>query len=204
MLDRLFIRVFNHLLASSCWASERLLPFAGKSARLDIPPFVLIFSVTVDGYAAPCPESSHGIPADVIIRLPAQTPLLLLSGLDRLMSEATVSGNADFATELSFVLRNLRWDAEEDLSKLIGDIPAHRLISAGQGFLSSQSDLPTKAAQNIANFLTVETHAFVARKDLRLFSDNINRLTADLNRLETRVALHQSKPLAVTPTPTFP
>lgn len=188
MLSSAFLSFFNHLLKSSPWACVRLLPFAGKSALFDVPPLVFSFVVSDDGTVSPLPASAPDTAPDVVIRLPANTAFLLFSGLDRVMSEAVVSGNAEFATELSFVMRNLRWDAEQDLARVFGDVPAHRLVSAGKGLLLAQQEFVQRLAGNLTEFLTIESRSFVRRDDLRAFSDSIGCLEADLQGLDRRLS----------------
>ena len=36
-----------------------------------------------------------------------------------------MTGDADFAAEIAFLAKNLKWDVEEDLSKVMGDAAAH-------------------------------------------------------------------------------
>ena len=75
--------------------------------------------------SAPAPEAE----LEVSISLPAAAPLLALQGKDAVMRAARIEGSAEFAETLGFVIRNLRWDAEEDLSKVVGDIAAHRIAA---------------------------------------------------------------------------
>ena len=193
MFSSAFLLFFNRLLESSPWAKERLLPFPGKSALFDIPPFSLGFIVATDGSAAPLSlkTDGDGIP-DVVITLPSNTAFFILSGFDRVMSEAAVSGNAEFATELSFVMRNLRWDAEEDFAGFFGDIPAHRLFSTGKNLLTAQQEFVQRMAGNVTEYLTIESRSFASREDLRSLAESIACLEADLQRLEQRVSALKS------------
>ena len=52
-----FAAAVNHLLARESWARERLIPYAGKIARLSCPPVVLTLLVQPDGYLAAVAES---------------------------------------------------------------------------------------------------------------------------------------------------
>lgn len=188
MLAPVFIAGLNHLLASANWARVRLVPFVGRRARFDMPPFSLAFEVAPNGQVIPHPDSASADITDVVIRLPADTPFLLPQGIDRVMAHANVEGNAEFATELSFVLRNLRWDAEEDLSKLVGDIAAHRVVAGATRFVAWQKQAVTHFAQNLGEYLTIETPVLVRRDELLALRDGVARLDADLNRAERRLA----------------
>ena len=121
----------NHLLGQAAWARQKLAPFAGHAARIKMPPFEAAFLIGADGcISAPAEEAE----LEVSISLPAATPLLALQGKDVVMRAARIEGSAEFAEALGFVIRNLRWDAEEDLSRLVGDIAAHRIVKGGKEF----------------------------------------------------------------------
>lgn len=185
MFDQTFLAALSHLLEGANWARARLLPFAGRRARFDMPPFAFGFEIAPDGRVIPNPDPDI---TDVIIRLPAETPFLLPQGLDKVMAQASVEGNAEFATELSFVFRNLRWDAEEDLSKLVGDITAHRIVAGANRFIGWQKQAATNLAANVAEYLTLEKPVLVPRDELLALRDGIAKLDADLTRAESRLA----------------
>lgn len=185
MLDSVFLAGLNHLLTGAQWARTRLVPFAGRRARFDMPPITFGFEIAPDGGVIPNPGPDV---TDVIIRLPADTPFLLPQGLGKVMALATVEGNAEFATELSFVFRNLRWDAEEDLSKFVGDIAAHRIVQGASHFADWQKQAVTNLAENVAEYLTIENPVLVQRDELLALREDIARLDADLTRTEKRVA----------------
>lgn len=183
MIEPVFLAALNHLLGGANWARERLKPYAGKRARLEMSPFSFGFEISAEGYVQ---QSNDPSMPDVTVRLPAATPFLLPQGLDRIMAEAQVEGNAEFATELSFVFRNLHWDAEEDLSRLVGDIAARRLVQGATGFLAWQKQAVTNLGENIAEYLAYENHLLVPSAEFSAWRSDIGRLADDLFRLETR------------------
>lgn len=183
MIEAAFLAGFNHLLNGANWARARLTPYAGRRAALVVPPLRLGFVIDADGF---CTASTAEEPPDVIVHLPADTPWRLLQGLDRVMAGARVEGNAEFATELSFVFRNLRWDAEEDLSRLIGDVAAHRLVATAGRFAAWQQRSAANFGENLAEYLALENSLLVPRQEFAAFCADLARLNADLNRVEAR------------------
>ena len=49
-------------------------------------------------------------------------------------------GNDKLAAEVLLLARHLRWDAEEALSRLIGDVAAHRVAGAGRALIAWHED----------------------------------------------------------------
>ena len=44
-----------------------------------------------------------------------------------------IEGDVQLAAEVNWLVDNLRWDMEEDLSRLMGDAPAHALMQGVRG-----------------------------------------------------------------------
>ena len=182
------LAAINHLLGQAIWAREKLAPFAGHSARINLPPFEAAFLIGEDGYvSAPILADSTETEPEVSISLPAATPLLALQGKDAVMRAARIEGSAEFAEALGFVIRNLRWDAEEDLSKVVGDIAAHRIVAGTREFASWQRQAAQNLAENLAEYFTEEQPLIARRNDIADFSTGIDRLRDDVARLEKRV-----------------
>lgn len=180
----LLVAALNHLLGQAHWARARLTPFAGRRVRIESPLLALSLIVTAAGDFVPADEDS---PADVTLRLPADLPGLLLQGPEKLIARAHVEGNAEFATALSFVFQHLSWDVEEDLSRLIGDIAAHRLLMTAKRCLAWQRDAVARGCENLAEFLRDEARLLVPRPEQALFADELARLMDALTALEQRL-----------------
>ena len=178
------LAAINHLLGQAAWAREKLVPFAGHAAQIKLPPFEAAFLIGADGFlAVPAPEAD----LEVSISLPAATPLLALQGKDAVMRAARIEGSAEFAETLGFVIRNLRWDAEEDLSRVFGDIAAHRIVAGTREFAGWQQQVAQNFAENLAEYFTEEQPMIARQADIARFSGDIDRLRDDVARLEKRL-----------------
>lgn len=184
MLDQAALLGFNHLLQGASWARSRLAPFAGKTARLSLPPLKLDLLVTADGLF----EASDRENCDVEIALPADAALLALRGTETVFKAAHISGLAEFADALGFVLRNLRWDYEEDLSQCVGDIAAHRIVGFVTAFGNWHQQARRNLAENIAEYFVEENPTVVNSKAVKALSTTVEQLAGDILRLEQRVA----------------
>ena len=187
MISSLFLSATNHLLAQAGWARQRLQPHAGRTARLVLSPVAEIdFSVANDGQLA---EWSGAEAPEVSLRLAvADLPRLLVDGLETAMRHVRIEGNAEFAEALGFVFRHLRWDAEEDLSRLFGDIAAHRLVEGGRKVVDEGRRSLERASGNVAEYLTEESTLLVPRKALPAFAEEVVALRDAVARLDKHVA----------------
>lgn len=184
MLDLVALGALNHLLADAPWARERLRPFAGRRARIALPAWRFEFGIAADGTL----ESLGDGAIEVEITLPAGAPLAALQGREAMMRGASVSGSAEFAEALSFVLRNLDWDAEEDLSRVVGDMAARRLATTARAMVSTQKDVIRRAADNLAEYVLHEQPQWVGRRDSAAFAAAAADLAAEAEALERRIA----------------
>lgn len=184
MLDHAALSALNHLLAGADWARARLAPFAGRTLRLAAAPLDLALVVDDEGYVA----TSGATDFDVTIKLPAATPLRVLEGPEAALRDARIEGSADFANTLGFVLRNLRWDYEEDLSKVVGDIAAHRISTRLGGLFRWQQQAARNLAENLAEYFT-EEQPLIAKPDaVARFASGVKELDANIGTLEARLA----------------
>jgi ubiquinone biosynthesis protein UbiJ len=191
MLHGALLAALNHLLAGEEWAGKHLKPFAGQTARLEVPPLVVDLAITPEGRFVSA-DSVSDTPATVTITFPASAPVRLLGGLadpSSLISSAQIQGSADLADCLGFVFRNLRWDVESDLAPLVGDIAARRLVGFGRQIIGWQQQLAGNLARNLAEYFTEERPAITSRRDLAQFSRDVDTVAASLARVERRVGV---------------
>ena len=188
MLSSLFLSATNHLLAQAGWARQRLQTHAGRTARLELAPVAEIdFSISAEGQLA---EWSGEDMPEVCLRLAvAELPQLLTGGMETAMRHVRIEGNAELAEALGFVFRHLRWDAEEDLSTIVGDIAAHRIVTGTKEFVGWQQQAAQNLAANLAEYFTEEQPLIAKQADIAAFSADIDRLRDDVARLEKRLQL---------------
>src|SRR5436190_7388586 len=174
----------NHLLASESWARDALKPFAGQIVEVrpsPLPPLRL--AIRDDGLVGPAGE---GAPA-LVITLKPDAPAAMLRGQDHFLHAIEVSGNAKLADAVMLLARNLRWDVEEDLSRVLGDVAAHRLAGAARDFAAWQADAARRLSGPLAEYFTVESGLLASRAELESFAAAAAKLRDDLERLEQRV-----------------
>src|SRR5207245_578604 len=119
-------------------------PLAGRTARLQAGPLVLQFAVAADGSALASDADPH-----VTIDIGARALAAGLSDPAALLKDAQVWGDAEFAQVLSRVAERLRPDPEEDLSRLVGDAAAVRIMGALRTARDEGGDTGARAARQV-------------------------------------------------------
>ncbi|MFC5521200.1 hypothetical protein [Polaromonas jejuensis] len=124
----------NHVLMQEKQAQDRLLRQKGRVVHAQWGVFAIDLVVTPAGLV------DRTMPAekpDLLLSVATEPPLIVVqSVLAGKPPPVTIEGDVQLAADLGWLAENLRWDAEEDLSRLIGDAPAHALADMGRRLLS--------------------------------------------------------------------
>jgi ubiquinone biosynthesis protein UbiJ len=186
MFETLRAARINGLLRTNSWALERLARHAGKTVALVCPPIELMLTVCANGEVTPAPGGSL---EDARIAVSPGVLLRLLMRDETAWAAVEVTGDVHLAATIDYLWRNLEWDYEEELSRLIGDIPAHR-IAAG---LREIDRWIRSAAQSIghslAEYATYERPALASRIAVQEYVHAVDEARDDVERLAKRIEL---------------
>lgn len=179
------IAPINHLLRSASWARKRLAPVAGKNVRFCIPPFSdLAVTIQTSGEVLP---AADGSPADATLTLtPGLLPRLLARDADA-YREIRISGDEVLAAEILDIAKNLRWDLEQDLSQVMGDILAHRAVQTGNSMMQWHTETARNLSQALMEYWTEEQPLLAKPTQIREFIGAVNALQNDVAQLEKRI-----------------
>ena len=142
------VLLLNHVLQQESAAIERLKRQKGQVVGIDAAPVAMKLVVTPAGLLDLAQTDDE---ADLSLKVLDTNPLsilqTLLSGEKPRME---VSGDVMLAAEINWLVDHVRWDVEEDLSRIVGDVPAHTLMKAmhGIGDALKKFIAPTAMKQN--------------------------------------------------------
>ena len=192
MLTFPFTGFVNHLLRRESWARERLQKHQRKTLSIHIAPFgAMHLRIGEDGLLEGVTASEA---ADLRLELKAGALPGLMRGDDSAVREVQTSGDTELAECVQFLFRNLRWDIEEDLSKVIGDAAAHRGVDSGRAFYNWQRDGARRMGENFSEYWREENKVLPSRSEVDHFISDVAALRDDIARLEKRVELLDSQP----------
>ena len=185
MLTRGPILGLNHVLAQHAWARQRLMPHAGYMVQFQLPPLPdLSLYITEAGLVEAA--AADAVPNLLINIRPAAVPLILAHH-PAMLNDIEITGSPELVQVIRQLFSELEWDFEEDLSKVFGDIAAHRMARAGRELFAWQREAGLRLARNFAEYWTEEQPLIARRDDLAQFSGEVNRLRDDLERLDKRL-----------------
>ena len=134
-----FVLLLNHVISAEPQAMERLRAHAARTLRFEFEgwpsilpaPSPIVFRVTPPGLVEWIDAPGELVP-DLRVAVDASNPALAFAKF--IVGERPsmrVEGDAAFATDLNWLIENLRWDVQEDLSRLVGDAPAREIARFG-------------------------------------------------------------------------
>ena len=190
MLNASFIAAVNHLLAGESWARDRLVPHAGKTALIRVESLAVAFAVGSAGTIEAPQAAGAAAPeeATLEVRLKPSSLAAAARGEETALKDAEIRGDAEFANALMFLANNLRWDFEEDLSRVIGDVAAHRLVSDARSVFAWAREAREKFAATLGEYLRDEAGMLAGPRHAESFVAEVERLRDDVARLEARLA----------------
>jgi len=180
-----FSFVLNRLLEDEPWARERLAPFAGETLELRAPPLPALRLAVLEGGRV---QAGDADPSLTMTLKPDLLPALA-RGEEHAARSVDVHGDGRLASEVLFLARHLRWDMEEDLSRLFGDVVAHRMAGAVRAFAAWHVDAAQRVAGSLVDYATDEKQLLVRKIEFGTLAEPLARLRDSIARLEKRLNL---------------
>jgi ubiquinone biosynthesis protein UbiJ len=178
-----FCFLLNRLLGAETWARARLAPFAGETIELRAPLLpTLRLRILEGGTVEP-----GGAEPGLTMTLKPELLAALARGEEHAMRAVEVQGNAKLATEVLVLARHLRWDAEEDLARFVGDVAAHRIAGTGRALAAWHLDAAQRLAAAFADYVTEEKQLLARRAELEALGESVGRLRDAIARLDKRL-----------------
>lgn len=186
----------NHLLRGASWAAPRLKMHAGKTALFHVKPLsTTVLTVLESGQvAAAAPDPAA---AAATFTLSPALAMRIAAGDSRAWDEVSVIGDADFAADVAYLAKNLQWEIEEDLSRIVGDVVAHRIVNTGAAFNRWGKKTTAKFTSSLAEYWTEEQPLLARSARVERFVQDVDALRDDVARLEKRIARLSEAPLRV-------
>lgn len=176
--------VLNHLLRQNSWTGDQLRPFAGKTVRISIPPFSSTLRIEPSGEFSPARDQAS---IDAEVALSPGAALRALLDPETATASAVLNGDPELGAAVGKVLRKLQWDAEADLSRIVGDIPAHEISKAGAHVRQELGRQALALAGMLSEYWLEEQPQIAKQRHLEQFSREVDALRDDVERFAKRL-----------------
>ena len=125
------VLMLNHVLMQEKEATSRLVRQKGRVVLVQWRVFSLRLLVTPAGLLD---LAAADAAADLSLSVTDESPLVITRALLQGDKPAVrIVGDVQLAAEVNWLVDHVRWDMEEDLSRVIGDAPAHAVGQVAQG-----------------------------------------------------------------------
>ena len=184
MLKELSTRLLQHITSQNSWANRLLLPFAGKSVQLKIGIISASLVILENGNLAMAGETN--IP-DAKVTIEPSLLLRLLAKDKDANRKIIIEGDAQLAAELAKVFVNMRWDYEDDLSNLIGDVPANKIGNLTRDMATSVKEISLNLAEMLSEYWQEEVPLIAKKYNVEQFNTEVDHLRSDMSRFEKKL-----------------
>ena len=186
------LRAINHLIEQEKWARDLLLRHDHKIVAVELP-FGSFRLLIQDGLLQDAKQED--IESSVSLEISQEAFWAFVKdGKGAAMKFVRIYGDVDLAADLNRLFAELRWEAEEDLSKLIGDAPSRRIIVESKKVFTQANNAVEDLKSGVRDFFVNERNILLGanqfndfKSEIRLLRDQLDRAEKKLNHIEQRI-----------------
>ena len=181
MIHKIKKNILNHLLLQNDWMQSKLIDHKNKILAIEISGLKNIFIVEENGQLRSLNESKT---IDCIIKLTIND--FINQVVNNKNGKISIEGDMELANQVTQVLKNIKWDIEEDLSKYIGDIPAvHTTKFLKKVFNSSQRNM-FNLTSSLIEYWQEESPILAKKRNVEIFNSEVDKIVEDVERIDVR------------------
>ena len=184
MFKPLITKFLQHITNQNNWSRPYLTPFSGKTVQFDFVLLKANLLILEDGSLSLGGDTAQ---ADATVHIPPSLALCLLAKDEAAKMFIKIDGDMHLATEFSKVLQNMRWDIEDDLSHVTGDIAAFKIGEFSKKAFTEMRQQSINAAEMLSEFWQEEKPILAKKRHVEQFNADVDTLKSDVARFEKRL-----------------
>ena len=169
---------------------------AGKMILIELPFGNLSIDLSPEGSLQVAP-TSDAPSLTLSISAKALTDLIGSTGSlrEHAFKAVKISGDADLAQLLGRLVGQIRWEYEEDLSRVLGDASAHFAVRQGKKIVSAGKSAAKDLIENAVEYVSEEKQVLLNKRDFIIRKAELTHLREAVDRMEKRIQLLEQKAL---------
>ena len=193
MLTATLENVLNRGLPRSPRAQQLCAELTGRSVAVEVREITRLLLEST-GSTLRITRAAAGADAEIVggpfglLALGAEHPEAVLQ-----RGDVEIRGDAELAQKFRELVLLLRPDLEEELSGLIGDVPAHQIGRFARMARGWTHQAARTTAENLAEYLAHERQHLIPRNEGDQFLRGVDAVREDVDRLEARIDLLAQK-----------
>jgi len=144
---------------------------------------MLTFAIDTSGAVT---STSAAFPDTVLSTTPTAL-LRYISTTPHDMDLIAIEGDMLFGTVLREIISQLTWEAEEDLSRMFGDVLAHRLMGFVHGWAAWHKQSALNFGHAAAEYVTEEQPLLAKPRHVAQFAQEVEALRAAVDQLAQKL-----------------
>jgi ubiquinone biosynthesis protein UbiJ len=181
----LILKSINHVIEQEKWAHDLLLSREGQIVAISLP--VGNFQLMIQNGLLANTSDNTGVAAVSLEISQEAIWAFLREGKSGAMKFVRISGDVDFAADLNRLAADLKWEAEEDLAKLIGDAPSRRILLESKKLFQQASLAVDDFKLGLRDYLVNEKNILLGAQQFNEFKSEIRLLRDQLDRTEKKI-----------------
>jgi ubiquinone biosynthesis accessory factor UbiJ len=181
----LILKSINHVIEQEKWAHDLLLSREGQIVAISLP--VGNFQLMIQNGLLANTSDNTGVAAVSLEISQEAIWAFLREGKSGAMKFVRISGDVDFAADLNRLAADLKWEAEEDLAKLIGDAPSRRILLESKKLFQQASLAVDDFKLGLRDYLVNEKNTLLGAQQFNEFKSEIRLLRDQLDRTEKKI-----------------
>ncbi|MEE9331829.1 MAG: SCP2 sterol-binding domain-containing protein [Methylophilaceae bacterium] len=181
MFKPLATRFLQHLISQNNWARKHLVEFSGKVVQFDIAFVKTKLLILEDGALGIATDNAD---IDASIHIPPSLALRLAAKDETAKLLINIEGDSHLAAELAKILQLMRWDFEEDLSQVMGDIPANKAALFSKKVFITAKKQSLNAVEMLSEYWQEEKPILAKKWRVEQFNNQVDTLRSDYARFE--------------------
>ncbi len=178
--------IVNHVLSQNDWMKTKLKGFEGKSIAINISNVIVNFIIKDGGQIFLIDNCDK---PDSIIEMSFET--LISQITNKKIADISIQGDIELAKEVTDVLKKIKWDIEEDLSQVIGDVPATELAKIGRKILKETKTNLISIGDTFKEYWQEENPILAKKRHIEKFLSEVDLIAEDVDRVEAKIEVLQ-------------